>query len=754
MAIYQPGQVVPDVRSGLGLGVVDATQPLEVSWRIHGPSALTSFSITIYENNTASTQKYSTGQISTGCPAYGTTNTGEPQFFSYTIPAASLSSLSNGNEYKLIIKQWWNNNAESITQSSASVFLTRAAPTLSIAAIGSSSVIATRFYTFTGNYTQAQGDVLNWFRWQIARADDTANPFYDTENVSGTMNISCYYDGFFTGTNYAVRLTAQTENGVELDTGWVNFSAAYAVTDTFGEITAGCVGGTDAVVVEWTGIGYIPGVSTGANSFSMNGSKRVLDMQAGASVTWSSVGTSPMSFAAPWTVIWSGILTQTNGNVFTIAQSGGNIVLSYSSTTRILTLSRGSTVLATSGAIGYLPTTVTVVITATKMYVASRYLGGGLVPSETLYPSNTLYPKDNTSTITSATNYNLSYTQQSITSVAINGVQTCNYIEVVNGTVGAEIISEINAWAYTPGLSTTDYMLADFSDYYNAGTLSIGGDTLQGFALYRMRDSEETLVKIAETDATTGKVYDYSALNGQGIYTYYLFPIGTNTYISSPLVSGGVNPCWWNYTLMECQETSEANIFTVLSAFRFRYNVESGAVSNNNSPSILQNFTPYPKIQVMPQNYKSATLGGLIGAVDWSSGQPQYMDTLTTRDAIYALSISQNPLFLKTRKGELIRVKVGGAISMQTADATKEQMQTMSLPWIEIGNAENVGLYSLTFASIQEPEGEYTPQYAVDGSDATADAEDILLDKTAYGVDGKIIGAAQFTVDGTTLVAP
>ena len=370
MAIYQPSYVIPDMRSGLGLGVVDATQDLSVSWRINGSSALTSFSITIYTNDSASTQKYTTGQLTTGCPAYGTTSSGIPQFFSYTIPAASLSSagITNGGEYKLIIKQWWSAN-DSVTQSSASVFITRAAPILSVSVvqpvtgleqgnidgstgqpsttyqnkrvrtsdfvsisgapltlswdnstakqaylyfyasddsflgtlgawkdspvaamppngaakmkmsfrsgadnaiitpsvIGSVDLIdgiTTRSYTFTGNYSQAQGDTLNWFRWRIT--DENGTILLDTGNVSGTMDISCSYDGFFTGSTYSVRLNVQTENGEEADTGWVSFAVSYPVYPISGAVQAGCVGGTDAVLVEWEGIGYVPGSASGA----------------------------------------------------------------------------------------------------------------------------------------------------------------------------------------------------------------------------------------------------------------------------------------------------------------------------------------------------------------------------------------------------------------------------------------------------------------------------------------------------------
>ena len=475
MSLFMPTQIVPDMRSGLGLGVIDAAQDMKVSWRINGASALQSFQITIYLNNAVSTQKYSTGQITTGCPAYGTSNTGEPQIFSYTIPAATLSSngITNGNEYKMIIKQWWSAN-DSVTQASASVFFAKETPTLTISAIGSGGVISEQYYTFTGNYAQAQGDVLNWFRWQIAFASDTANPFYDTGNISGTMNVSAYYDGFFTGNSYAVRLTCQTENGVEADTGWVNFSCSYTVTSASGNLTATCATGTDAVLVKWSG------------------------------------------FSSP---------------------------------------------------------------------------------------------------------------------------------------------------------------------------------SITGFSLYRRTGSAAKLTHIADVASSVSQIYDYGAINSGATYTYYLFPTGSSYY--QAVVSDPISPCWWNWTLMECEETANGSIFSVVQAFRFRLNLESGAMSNNNSPSILQNFTQYPKVQLAPQNYKSGTITGLIGMIDWTSGQPQYVDSIALRDKIFALSLTENPLFLKSRKGDLLKVRVASPIGMQTNDATYEQTQTGSISWVEVGSTDGISLYAL-----------------------------------------------------------
>lgn len=751
MAIFQPGQVTPDLRSGLGLGVVDATQPMTVSWHIQGASALQRFSISILLNNAASTQKYTTGQLTTGCPAYGTASDGTPQFFSYTIPAATLSGagITNGNEYKIVIRQWWSAN-DSVTQTSASVFITRAAPSLSISAIGTSGVISTRYYNFRGTYSQEQGDVLNWFRWQIARSDNHDNPFFDSGNISGTMDIGCYYDGFLPNVSYSVRLTAQTENGVSIDTGWSDFSANYSMPSVGGQIDAGCVGGTDAVLINWSNIGYIPGVATGNYSIS-NG---LLTIPAGTIIRWNQQGSSAISFAAPWGIIWKGTLTNADATIFTVVQSDGHVTLTYTHANDTLTLRKASAVLATQSGIGKNPT-VTVILTATQLYIREEYLTGGLMPSNTLYPNNTLYPSSSSSTQVNTYTLNVSYTQRAITEFRLSGYQVSDYFEVVNGVPSAATITAaITNGNYSPSITDNEYMETEFTSGLNAGTLSLDGDMIVGYSLYRRTAGSDTLVKIAETDAETTKAYDYSALSQQGPYNYYLFPKGATTYIASPLISGGVIPCWWNYTLMECEETTTKNVYTVLSAFKFRYNINTGAISNNNTPTILQNFTPYPKIQIAPQNYKSSSLTGLIGVVDWSSGQPEYIDTIEWRNMIYALSVTKNPLFLKTRKGELIRVKVSAAISMQTGDNMREQPFNMTLPWVEVGSSDGVSLYSLEFKGVQEEEGAFKAQNYVDMSGATATPTDIRLNMTAYNEDGKIVGESQFTVDGTTLVAP
>ena len=58
------------------------------------------------------------------------------------------------------------------------------------------------------------------------------------------------------------------------------------------------------------------------------------------------------------------------------------------------------------------------------------------------------------------------------------------------------------------------------------------------------------------------------------------------------------------------------------------------------------------------------------------------------RMELYALSTTGNTLFLKNRKGDLIQIRIAGEVSVSTLDASQQQAQTASIPWVEIGSTE------------------------------------------------------------------
>lgn len=475
--LFQATNVIPDLKSGVGLGVIDATLPMKVSWQVNGDyPVMTGMKITIYLNDEASTQKYTTGKVTFSSPFYGANELGELQYYSYTISAADLSSggITNGNEYKMVITQYYSQNGTeaSVTQSSASVFITRRNPVFSLASVPATVTSST--YTFTLSYSQAQGDTLDWVRYQIAQGSDTDDPIYDSGNIYGAAVYTCTYRGFRSGFNYSFRATGQTSSGVLLNTGWSTFNVSYAVTPTTGTVTVGVEKDVNGIAVDWTGLSTVSGQSR-------------------------------------WIV-------------------------------------------------------------------------------------------------------------------------------------------------------------------------------------YREQDESGVLVRVAEVGVGIRRIIDYGCASGQGPYDYLIFAADSaGAIIGSPVRSEEIRPVFYRWTLLTADANGDGS-FTVTNQYHFRYNMDSGNVSNNNAPSVLQNFTANPTVQPAPQNYLSGTLKALAGVV--SGGR--YTDSLKTVNELRALSVTEDPIFLKSSKGDVKRIRLNGAVTASTGEHTEALAQTVSVPWIALEDAEQTGLWGVS----------------------------------------------------------
>ncbi len=465
--LFQPTNIIPDVRTGIGFGAIDVTQSMQISWQVNGDyPEMTAFKIEIYLNNAASTPKYSTGRLETGCPFYGRDAMGEIEFFSYTISYISLNNagITNGNEYKYTITQYYMENGveQSITQSSASVFITRATPTFTM----TTPTVTSAEYTFSWSFSQAQGDTIEWIRYQIqVVSGGDSEIVYDSGSIYGAAVYECTYSGFIVGQAYAVRALGQTSSGVQIETSWTQFTPNYSGSDPTGDVVATCAVGCDAIQVSWDTV--------------------------------------------------------------------------------------------------------------------------------------------------------------------------------------------------TTGTGQTEWVL------------------------FRKQAGKLALQKVGEFYTGITTVYDFGAASGQGPYSYYLFQAkdaNPTQYISTAVISNEVTPIRYYWALLECEENQDG-VYRVIKEFDFKNNLDSGTMSNNNNPNVLQNFTAFPTVQLSPANYKSGTLSALIGKV--------YMgeygrDTLELREALMTLSTTQNTLFLKSSKGDVMNVVINGAVSVTISDKIDGQPQSVSVPWIEI----------------------------------------------------------------------
>lgn len=706
--LFQPTNITPDTRGAFGNGIVfrkTGVTSLTVSWQINGNTPMTAYKIDF--TSISGSSLYSTGKVTLGTPAYGTSANGEPVLFSCEIDSlpSSVTSISEG---LMRITQWWGNGTNDyIVQQSPSHYIVRDKLSARISPTGPSNPLTGRNGTFTGSIYGASEDGIMWIRWAL-RDGETNELVKDTGKLYGSVDPTFTYDAFLPGM-YTITLYAETSAGVTMEsTSFIYVS--YDVSETGLPIVASrdC-NGESAVSVRWARLQSIP-LSSMSGTVSDDGT--VINLPTDNSyLTWNTVNGSSMRLSTPWSVVWCGNVTALGSNIFEIQTQNAR----YSAYVTSID-GRGELIMLidirTESGPPVPPKILTLdaewnegqvmcILTPTAVYwkfISDK--GASLYPQEYLYPSETLYPGglEGTTTMILRQDIPSDVMQTSITSVSLYGQSSVDYFQILD-----HAMQEVEINRYLAGDVTANYGTDSLfyigprgrEQDYNAGNYPESlqnGTTIQ---IYRESGNSSALEYAGKTVVGGGnQILDYAARSQQGPYTYYMYVLSSDKYINVPSVSNEVNPCFWDWTVLSCTENTDGS-YSVQASYRFGKNLQSGSISNNNQPGVFQNFTPYPTVMIAPQNYQSGTLQSLIGVIK----DGEYSDTIDLRDAIYNLSLTTNALFLKNRKGDLLRIRPSGEINMETMDNTRQQALTVSFPWVEVGDASGVAIYGTGGAS-------------------------------------------------------
>lgn len=647
MALYMPTNVSPSTMGAWGDGTVDLNNGLNISWQVNGNSAMQAFQIRIYENDSLSTKVYDTGKRTDNCPFYGRDAGGNVVRFAYSIGAAALQSagMQNGKDYKLVITQWWS-DTESVTQQSASVFRCRVTAALTINAFA--DPVTSKSATWTATYQNASPV---WVRWMLRRAgaDET---LLDTGALF-TAQMELTYDELFSGVEYEIRCQVESTNGKISDTGWKSFSVSYETQKYSGTATAVVGKEKSGVFIQWPAAVEIQGKAEGTYTIE----NRVLTLPQGSTVTWDGVGgtSNGLGFEGDWGIQWRGSIVDNNWIPFIVSGENG---LGASATTYMAfpeylkqyARREGATVVYTANMIGH----------DVERAIITVYYKDDQGQDQTA----------GTSWRTSEKNPPQYKNVEVVETVQLTGAQTCSALWIKKGAIQE---------GETPNFDSSTYMLADFTNGLSGGSVQLAAG-ITGWEIYREAADTGEFRKIGQTAADQLSIWDCSAVS-QGTYTYYIFGVGGGTFALTPMTTNQIEVCLWDWSILSCEEAADGT-YHVEELYRFSLNVNSGAIPNNNSPGILDNFTPYPTVQLSTANYRSGTLSGYIGYV---GGGAEYMEKDDLRMELYALSTTGNALFLKNRKGDLIQIRIAGEVSVSTLDASRQQAQTASIPWVEIG---------------------------------------------------------------------
>lgn len=724
MPLYQPSNISPSLLGAFGSGVVISNYPSNdnyttISWQVNGTTPMTAFEITIRRIDRPTTRWWSSGKLTTNCPFYPSDGNGNQQLFSFTTlykylhdPAdggysGSTPGVTAGQTYLMYITQYWQEpdsnwvlTEQSITTTSPVKFYTRNKGTVTITGLNNGDSLTGRTQSFTATYGGGSSiDSVISARWTLCKS--SGDLILDTGWLS-TQVLSFSYNGFAPGSSYSIQCSIETENGVVVESDVVSFSIATATVAWYGSATACALSKINGVLVRWNPAYYIP-VSVRIIPPTI---KQTIDndllLVGNQSITWNHVNSYQMSFSFPIYGIWEGYITQLPMTAFRLGFANGS---SYS-----LTINESDSFFG--GRTPKVGDKVVVQIKIENDYKGSFsiYLygnegdgkyktaegegiltisdaGNGTLASLFLDEDDSLtavYPLQNSvwSDMASKGWKIASYSMGplnptgNITSVTLLAPQDNYYFWLTNGSPTPR--SGLPSW---DDIGTV-FLLAPWNNIPNDGAGNVETRTqYNGADVYRSIYGDTLYEYVGSATDEGHGIIDVGA-KSQTEYEYSVFVKGINNYQPKTV---SITPCFWNWVLYACTNNSDGS-YTPTEIFQFRYNVESGAISNNNTPTILQNFTRYPTVLLPSANYRSGVLTGYIG----STSEGQYVDTLAQRDALFALSSSPNTiLYLKNRKGDFIRVMISAPISSVTADKTREQAQQISVPWVEVADANN-----------------------------------------------------------------
>ena len=211
---------------------------------------------------------------------------------------------------------------------------------------------------------------------------------------------------------------------------------------------------------------------------------------------------------------------------------------------------------------------------------------------------------------------------------------------------------------------------------------------ITGISIYRYLQGESALQHVYDLATGATSILDYYAPSQMQVSYLIVAHSGIGDLF---LQTAQFTPTFWFFSILLCDTDSNGD-YHVSKEYIFKYGVETGAVSNNNDPTIQKNFTPYPNRQPISTLYKTGKISGYIGK---TNNLNRYSDSISLQNAIYDISVSSLDKFLKSRKGDVIKVDTASSIQMKTEDNTVQQALKATVDWVEVGEASQVSIVSV-----------------------------------------------------------
>lgn len=156
-------------------------------------------------------------------------------------------TLINGTKYVAYITVFDVDNNESSIQNIGTPFYCFTTPTFNLS-ISNGDIIRASSYSIGLNYHQIENELLNWFNITLYSYQktslDSSGAKYDTSDLSYIVT------NLQNATQYYIRATGETINGVNLDTGYILFTVSYTTAQIFSKLELNNIPETGSIEIK------------------------------------------------------------------------------------------------------------------------------------------------------------------------------------------------------------------------------------------------------------------------------------------------------------------------------------------------------------------------------------------------------------------------------------------------------------------------------------------------------------------------
>ena len=248
-----------------------------------------------------------------------------------------------------------------------------------------------------------------------------------------------------------------------------------------------------------------------------------------------------------------------------------------------------------------------------------------------------------------------------------------------------------NNTKYKPTLNNDSRFLVTFDD----GTAIAKGiaDVALGyeFSIYKEVLNTNQLKYVARLDSGALSITDYNVVNNTN-YKYYIFKEDDSS-ISEAVVSNSATTCWWDWSLIDLiPSTTDSTLYYAdsNSIWKFNLNISSGDTTQNLNNTTYANFTQFPKISTGKTNYSSGSLTCLLGNIQKTrNNNMEYIENADLLASWNEFCSNGNIKLMRDRKGTAMLVMITST-SSQLDDVLREQVNTITFSWTQVGSASNI----------------------------------------------------------------